>query len=57
MTDSKNETIECIASDGKLHACLPWESHTFCSDKLEVKNKKVKDNDRAQRFSCYECTF
>ena len=57
MAESNEHTIDCIAADGKLHICLPWEDKTFCSEKLEVKNKKIKDSERVKRFSCYECTF
>lgn len=57
IADDDDRTISCVAVDGKIHVCLPWENTTACEEKLKVSSKQVEDYDRTNRFNCYECTF
>ncbi len=57
ISDDNKQVIPCVAVDGKIHMCFPWEKVTACSEKLRVASKNVTELDNVNRFNCYECSF
>jgi hypothetical protein len=57
ISEDNEHVISCIAVDGKIHVCLPWEKVTACEDNYKVTSKDVTENDRINRFNCYECNY
>lgn len=47
--------IGCVGKDENLHICLPWETRAPCG--VEITNKKLKDYDYLNRYTCIECDY
>lgn len=54
---TREDTIECIAVDGKQHVCYPWSDVTYCEEALKVTQKNPPKRYKEGRFSCWECTY
>lgn len=50
----KDNYIDCIGVDEKIHVCEPDKDVCKCG--VKIKTKKIHKNDYL-RYSCYECTY
>ena len=57
LSDEDDQVIPCVAVDGKIHMCLPWEKVTACTEKLRIISKNVTEHDYVNRLNCYECSY